>query len=118
MRPINYKNLAIETISDTQLKFKTLHLRENLTDITEIDNKKILQISLSIIYSTHLKKLLSSKSNNRLLKNYYKFFNNSVNLSYCNRIPEDSINGNLGYIMTIAIQSLYEIISEKSKSRN
>lgn len=110
---LNYTNVTLETVLETQVKFKVLYSYSAAfsKDETLILETKLnfLKIFLKLIYTINLKKVLSSKVTNRLIINYFKkFTRDSGNVS------ESSLKSNRtildsNYMNTLAISSIYEL---------
>ena len=106
-------NLVLESTLETQLKFKILHSCE----LSKVEKKNLLvnlrgrvgKIFFKIIHTIALKKVLSSKINNRIVTNYFKkIFTYSMKKDYDYLEKNKSIL-ELEYLYTLAINSLYEI---------
>lgn len=105
-------DLVLESVLETQLKFKILYSCR----LSKIKKKKVLynlrekigNIFLKIIYTIVLKKVLSSKINNRIVTNYFKrVFACSTSKDY-SYLEKNKHVFELEYLYTLAINSLYE----------
>lgn len=111
-------NLVLESILETQLKLKILHFCTDLSyaerDLLIKSNQPSERLFLSLLYSFTFKKVLSGKINNRILINYFKKF---ASYSIDQQCPDEEKNKNLfelEYLNTLAINSLYEIVTIKN----
>jgi hypothetical protein len=110
---LNYTNVTLETVLETQVKFKVLYSYSTAFSKDEnliLENKtSLLKIFLKLVYTTRLKKVLSGKVTNRLITNYFKKFtrdsgNLSESLIKSNKTILDS-----NYMNTLAISGIYEL---------
>jgi hypothetical protein len=106
-------DLVLESILETQLKFKILHSCE----LSKVEKKNLLlnlrgrigKIFFKIIHTIVLKKVLSSKINNRIVTNYFKkILTYSIKKDYA-YLEKNKYIVELEYLYTLAINSLYEI---------
>ena len=106
MHKINYKQISTYALIDTQLKLKILYAHgNNLT--YEMDNSK--SISLNIVYYMFLKRVISSKSNIRIVKNYFQLFSHYVELENDNQLKQNNSTLDKNYTITIALRNLYSV---------
>lgn len=111
-------DLVLESILETQLKFKILYSYES----SRGEKKKLLinlkeglgKIFLKIIHTIRLKKVLSSKINNRIVTNYFKKFSAySIKKDYT-YLEKNKYILDLEYLYTLAINSIYELSAIKN----
>jgi len=115
---LDYTNVTLETLLETQVKFKILYTYNKVFSNDEKlilkTRASLLKIFLKLIYTTKLKKVFSSKVTNRLIPNYFKkFIRDSGNFS------ESSLKSNKtildsNYMNTLAINSIYELSINES----
>ena len=114
---LDYTNVTLDTLLETQVKFKVLYsYRSEFSKNENLiwENKlSVVKIFLKIIYTIQLKKVLSGKVTNRLVTNYFKKFLRGSEI-----ISESSLKFNKtildsNYISTLAINSIYELSSSK-----
>nr|BDA99230.1 hypothetical protein [Cryptomonas sp. NIES-3952] len=111
-------NIVLETLLETQLKFKILYSYQDLSEeksyLSSDLHTWLKKIFLKLIYTLSLKKVLSSKLTNRIIINYFKKF---FILSLGNSSFDMEKNKNLielEYLYTLAINSLYEVSTIKN----
>jgi hypothetical protein len=111
-------DLVLESILETQLKFKILYSYES----SKGEKKKLLvnlrervgKIFFKIVHTITLKKVLSSKINNRIVTNYFKKFSAySIKKDY-SYLEKNKYILDLEYLYTLAINSIYEISTIES----
>lgn len=114
---LDYTNITLETVLETQVKFKILYSYstafskdENL--ILE-DKVSLLKIFLKLIYTTKLKKVLSGKVTNRLIINYFKKFTRDSGNSSERSLKSNKTILDSNYMNTLAISSLYELCTNE-----
>lgn len=110
---LNSTNLIVESLSETQLKFKILHSCKlplhRKKDSLNILQRKIQKIFFTIVYTIMLKKVLTSKINNRIITNYFKkIFVHSRNKEYF-YLKKNKHLLELEYLHTLAINNSYEL---------
>jgi len=111
-------NLVLESIVETQLKLKILHFCRDLSN-TERDllirpNEPSGRLFLSLLYSFTFKKVLSGKINNRTVINYFKKFSTYSTDQQCRDEEKNKNLFELEYLNSLAINSLYEILTIKN----
>lgn len=110
-------DLVLESILETQLKFKILYSYES----SRGEKKKLLanlekeieKIFLKIIHTVRLKKVLSSKINNRIVINYFKKFSAYSTKKDYIYLEKNKHILDLEYFYTLAINSIYELSAIK-----
>lgn len=106
-------NVVLETLLETQLKFKILYsynyLSEEETYLSCEINSWLKRILLKLIYTISLKKVLSSKLNNRMVINYFKKFSIPSKSRSFYHIEKNKNLIELEYLYTLAINDLYEV---------
>jgi len=110
---LNYTNATLETILETQVKFKVLYSYSTIFSKNENlilkNNRNLVKIFLKLIYSIKLKKVLSGKVTNRLIINYFKkFTRDSGNVSE-NSLKSIKTSLDSNFMNTLAISSIYEV---------
>lgn len=93
------------------IKLKMLYVSQHKNiQLKNVTNN--IKIFLKIIFSISFKNVISSKSENRILKNYFKIFNENFETEYKNnlRINKSSIDRN--YTTSLSLNNLYECISK------
>jgi hypothetical protein len=110
---LNYTNATLETILETQVKFKVLYSYSTIFSKNENlilkNNRNLVKIFLKLIYSIKLKKVLSGKVTNRLIINYFKkFTRDSGNVSE-NSLKSIKTSLDSNFMNTLAISSIYEL---------
>ena len=116
---VDSTDLVLESFLETQLKLKILHSTNNLyskdsKSLSEI-KKNTIRLFLKVLYSIHLKKVLSSKITNRIVFKYFKkfIFATSFNSTYGLRYNKTTLD--TCYLNTVAINSLYEFYNKKPR---
>lgn len=109
---LNYTPTIVQSLLEPQLKFKILYSsksvsHKNLQDLEKTKNT-LLRLSLKIIFSLTLKKVLSSKVTNRSLSNYFKLWTYSIPISSDLNLENNRALLDSNYAMTVEINSLYE----------
>ena len=111
-------NLVLESIIETQLKLKILHFCRDLSpadrDLLIKSNQPSGRLFLSLVYSFTFKKVLSGKINNRSIINYFKKFSAYSIDPQCSGEEKNKNLFELEYLNSLAINSLYEIITIKN----
>jgi len=111
-------NLILESSVETQLKLKILHFCRDLShterDLLIKSNQPSGRLFLSLLYSFTFKKVLSGKINNRSVTNYFKKFSSYSIDQQCLDEEKNKNLFELEYLNTLAINSLYEIITIKT----
>ena len=109
---LSYSQLNLDSILETYLKLKILHLSDNTMSSDKhflLHNQSIsLKIFLKVIYSLRIKKVLSGKLTNRIAINYFKkFFLGSKTVKFEGlRMNKAFLDSN--YVITLGINNLYE----------
>jgi hypothetical protein len=114
---IDSTEILLETFLETQLKLKILHSSKILylkdMDSLEEVKRNTIKLFLKVLYSVSLKKVLSSKSTNRItLKFFKKFIFGSSSHNLC-EISHNKMTLDKCYLTTVAINSLYEFSTKK-----
>lgn len=110
---LNYTELILDNAVETQLKLKMIQSSRRIfltdTGLSPEIRKNLLRIFLKILYSINLKKVISGKTTNRILLNYFKkvLFNSDSSFLNSNKNTLDR-----NYTFTLVLNSLYEICSD------
>lgn len=113
MQTIDYRNIAINSIIDTQLKLKILYSYKREIDFENTDKETLRSMCLAILYSIFLKKVTSSKSNNRMIKNYFKLFLTQIEKENLINSTQNKTTLDESYRTTLAIMNLYPMTYKK-----
>jgi hypothetical protein len=114
---LDYTNITLETVLETQVKFKILYAYSTAFSKDEnliLENKvSLLKIFLKLIYTTKLKKVLSGKVTNRLIINYFKKFTRDSGNSSERSLKSNKTILDSNYMNTLAISSIYELCTNE-----
>jgi hypothetical protein len=114
---IDSTELVLESLLETQLKLKILHssktiYSKDMESLIEI-KKNILNLFLKVLYSIHLKKVLSSKMTNRIVFKYFKKFIFASSFHNTSDTRHNKTTLDKCYLTTVAINSLYEFYNKE-----
>lgn len=110
MVPINYQLLLIQAGEDSYLKFKILHSSVSKSNTFISPSVPLKRILLNLFYATFLKRVLTGRYTNRMVKQYFTYFSFLVikNYSYSfNKIP---VNADFSYLSTLLLNSTCAIL--------
>ena len=108
---MDFTELTLESLLETQLKLKILHSSKTLPiDVASSGNlkKNIVEILLTVLYSVNLKKVLSAKATNRITLKYFKKFDSSNIQIYIIRKNQHKYMLDPNYMSTLAVNGIYE----------
>jgi len=117
---LSYSQLTLESLLETSLKLKILHLSEvNMSSEKDffLHNKSVLLKSLlKLVYTLRLKKVFSGKFTNRVSINYFKKLLHGSNMEKFADLQVNKAFLDSNYVLTLGINNLYEnfeLISNK-----
>lgn len=109
---LDYTSTVTESLLEPQLKLKILYYCKEIstTNLQTIKKTKptLIRLSLKIIFSLGLKKVLSGKKTNRIMNNFFKLWNYSRPVNYNSKLEQNKSVLDINYNTTIKINSLYE----------
>ena len=112
VKSLNYTPTVVQSLVESQLKFKILYFCKSLApkNLQNLEETKpiLLRMSLKIIFSLTLKKVLSSKLTNRTLSNYFKLWPYSTSTNSDVKLEKNKSLLDPNYATTLEINSLYE----------
>ena len=116
---IDSSELVLESLLETQLKLKILHYSKTLyskdmTSLAEI-KKNTVKLSLKVLYSVSLKKVLSSKITNRIVFKYFKKFIFTTSFYDTYGLRPNKTTLDKCYLNTVAMNSLYEFYNKEGR---
>lgn len=107
-----YFHIKIRVIHiEMNIKLKMLYVSQRKNrQLRNVTNN--INIFLKIIFSLSFKNVMSSKSENRILKNYFKIFNENFEAEYKNNLRTNKSSIDRNYTASLSLNSLYEFISK------
>ena len=116
---IDSTELVLESLLETQLKLKILHssktiYSKDMKSLAEI-KKNTVKLFLKVLYSVNLKKVLSSKSTNRIVFKYFKKFIFAESFHSISDLKQNKTTLDNCYLNTVAMNSLYEFYNKEVK---
>lgn len=109
---LDYTSTVTESLLEPQLKLKILYYCKEISTANLQNIKKtkptLIRLSLKIIFSLGLKKVLSGKKTNRIMNNFFKLWNYSRPVNYNSKLEQNKSVLDINYNTTIKINSLYE----------
>ena len=108
---MDFTELTLESLLETQLKLKILHSSKILPiEVASSGDlkKNIIEILLTVLYSVNLKKVLSAKATNRITLKYFKKFEESNLHIDIIRKEHHKYMLDSNYMSTLAVNNIYE----------